>query len=155
MLEKPQKLGEREETEVPEAADGEALLPAGRRCPLAWRVARPACAAVAAMAEAEHHRDVDAAAAARAVERADAEALDRSAAQLAAARLAERDAARRRKLAAALAAERDATAAGEGTGASSTGKKKRTRKGRRGVERAHLLVSFGDDGDEDASLAPS
>ena len=90
--------------------------------------------------------------AARAVERADAEALDRSAAQLAAARLAERDAARRRKLAAALA-ERDATAAGEGTGASSTGKKKGTRKGRRGrVERAHLLVSFGDDDDEDASL---
>ena len=91
--------------------------------------------------------------AAQAVERADAEALDRSAAQLAAARLAERESARRRKLAAALAAERDATAAGEGTGASSTGKKKGTRKGRRGrVERAHLLVSFGDDDDEDASL---
>ena len=90
--------------------------------------------------------------AARAVERADAEALDRSAAAAAAARLAERDAARRRKLAAALAAERDATAAGEGTGADLTGKKKRTRKGRRGVERAHLLVSFGDDDDEDASL---
>lgn len=90
--------------------------------------------------------------AARAVERAGAEALDRSAAQLAAARLAERDAARRRKLVAALA-ERDAPAAGEGTGASSTGKKKGTRKGRRGrVERAHLLVSFGDDDDEDASL---
>ncbi len=88
--------------------------------------------------------------AARAVERAGAEALDRSAAQLAAARLAERESARRRKLAAALA-ERDAPAAGEGTGASSTGKKKGTRKGRRGrVERAHLLVSFGDDDDEDA-----
>ncbi len=91
--------------------------------------------------------------AARAVERADAEAIDRSAAAAAAARLAERESARRRKLRCQLAAalaDRDAAAAGEGTGADSTGRKKRTRKGRGGVERAHLLVSFGDDDDEDA-----
>ena len=90
--------------------------------------------------------------AARAMERMDAEAVDRSAAEAAAAQLAERDAARRQKLAAALA-ERDVAAAGDGpaTSADSThGKKKRTRKG---LKKAHLLVSFGgDDDDEDASL---
>ena len=90
--------------------------------------------------------------AARAMERMDAEAFDRSAAQLAAAQLAERDAARRRKLAAALA-ERDVAAAGDGPAMSADsthGKKKRTRKG---LKKAHLLVSFGgDDDDEDASL---
>ena len=94
--------------------------------------------------------------AARAMERMDAEAVDRSAAEAAAAQLAERDAARRRKLAAALA-ERDVAAAGEGPAMSADsthGKKKRTRKGlnERGVKKAHLLVSFGDDDDEDASL---
>ena len=90
--------------------------------------------------------------AARAVERADAEAVDRSAAQAAAAQLVERDAARRRKLAAALAERRDVAAAGEGPAMSADsthGKKKRTRKG---LKKAHLLVSFGDDDDEDASL---
>ena len=95
--------------------------------------------------------------AARAVEREDAEAVDLSAAQAAAAQLAERDAARRRKLAAELAERRDVAAAGEGPAMSADsthGKKKRTRKGlnERGVKKAHLLVSFGDDDDEDASL---
>ena len=51
-------------------------------------------------------------------------------------------------LAAALAGE------GPKMSAESTGKKKRTRKGHqlRGAKKAHLLVSFGDDDDEDASL---
>ena len=94
--------------------------------------------------------------AARAMERMDAEAVERSAAEAAAAQLAERDAARRRKLAASLA-ERDVAAAGEGPAMSADsthGKKKRTRKGlnERGAKKAHLLVSFGDDDDEDASL---
>lgn len=75
-----------------------------------------------------------------AMERIDAEAFDRRAAQTAAAQLAARESARRRKLAAQLAAQ---PAAGEGRGAEPTGKKRRTRKGQKAATR--LLVSFVDD----------